>query len=446
MTGMASAAGHGDVVHGRVDQNGRLVAADPVLAALQEDAGAAIGERLVLPQLAAIARLARRLGIPVARPALVAGTDHDVEMWVRAEPDGDDILLTVESWRRKGPPGPRLELAARTDDVIPSQSGEWAADAELRITELSGDLATLLGAGASEAIGQPLTKWLRLAESDDGAMPMLVAVAARTGFAGQPALARHGGSAKLTLSGNPHFAADGNFAGFRGTAVPEERNQPEAANEASTLGIDPALDHALRSPIDRIIRAAEGIAERSEGPLRTDYAVYAGDIAAAARHLLSVIRTMVDQPPEEAAPVDAVLLAEEAIGLVEPMADEKEVEIHRSGIDTLHALGDDRSIVQILVNLLGNAVRHTPNGSKVMVSLAAGTEFASLTVADEGKGIAPVDQERIFGRFERGEEGGGSSGLGLAIARRLARSMGGDITLVSTPGEGARFTLSLPLA
>ncbi len=444
--GMASAAGHGDLVHGRVDRDGRLVAADPMLAALQEDGGAAIGDRLVLPQLAAIARLARRLGIAVARPALVAGRDHDVEMWVRGEPDGDDVLLTIESWRRKAPPGPRLELAARSDDVIPAPRGEWAADPELRITELSSDLATLLGAGASEAVGQPLTKWLRLAESDDSSMPMLVAVAARTAFAGQLALARHGGSTKLILSGNPSFSADGHFTGFRGTAAPEERNQPEAANEASSLGIDPALDHALRSPIDRIIRAAEGIAERSEGPLRTDYAVYAGDIAAAARHLLSVIRTMVDQPPDEAAPIDAVKLAYEAIGLVEPMAAEKDVEIDRLGIDALQAVGDDRSIVQILVNLLGNAVRHTPNGSRVSLSLAAGTEFASLTVADEGKGIATADQERIFGRFERGAEGGGSSGLGLAIARRLARSMGGDITLVSTPGEGARFTLSLPLA
>jgi signal transduction histidine kinase len=433
-------------VHGRVDRDGRLVSADQMLVALQEDAGAALGERLVLPQLAAIARLARRLGIAVARPALVAGQDHDVEMWVRGEPDGDDVLLTIESWRRKPPLGPRLELAARSDDVIPAPRGEWAADAELRITELSNDLATLLGAGASEAIGQPLTKWLRLAESEDGAMPMLVAVAARTAFAGQNVLARHGANARLILSGNPGYGPDGSFTGFRGTAMPEEKSQPEAANEASTLGIDPALDQALRSPIDRIIRAAEGIADRSEGPLRSDYAVYAGDIAAAARHLLSVIRTMVDQPPEEAVRVDVVALADEAIGLVEPMADEKKVTIHREGVETLGALGDDRSIVQILVNLLGNAVRHSPNGTTIAVRLTSGTEFASLTVSDEGKGIATADQERIFGRFERGEEGGGSSGLGLAIARRLARSMGGDITLVSTPGNGASFTLSLPLA
>jgi signal transduction histidine kinase len=66
-------------------------------------------------------------------------------------------------------------------------------------------------------------------------------------------------------------------------------------------------------------------------------------------------------------------------------------------------------------------------------------------IQDQGKGIAEADQERIFEKFERLENGGGA-GLGLAIARRLARSMGGDVLLVSAPGEGARFTLSLPLA
>ena len=67
-----------------------------------------------------------------------------------------------------------------------------------------------------------------------------------------------------------------------------------------------------------------------------------------------------------------------------------------------------------------------------------------MTVADEGPGIAEADQERIFERYERADNSPEGSGLGLAISRRLARSMGGDIELVSTPGQGARFTLVLP--
>ena len=114
------------------------------------------------------------------------------------------------------------------------------------------------------------------------------------------------------------------------------------------------------------------------------------------------------------------------------------------GEASIHVHGERRGVIQILVNLLGNAVRHSPEGGAVTLELSKTRPRAKVTIADQGKGIAKADQERIFERFERLEEGGGA-GLGLAIARRLARSMGGDFA-VSAPGEGARFTLSLPLA
>lgn len=444
---MASTAGN-ESVTGRIDPGGRLVEADVMLSDLQHEAGASVGDRLALPQLAAIARLARKLGVGVARPAIVAARDHDLELWVRAEPEGEDVIITIESWRRRPPQGPRLEIAARSEDVLPAPKGEWATDAELRITELSPDLAALLGAGVGEAVGQPLTKWLRLVEGDDGAMPLLTAVAARTGFAGQLAGARNGSAQRLVLSGNPVAGADGGFDGFRGRAAAENVAKPEAANEAGNAGmsIDPALDHALRSPLARIIEAAEGIADRADGPLRSDYAAYAGDISGAAKHLLSVIRAMVDQPPQSDPSVDLSTLVGEAIGLVQSKAEARSVDVQQSGSDRLAVVGEPRAIVQILVNLLANAVRHAPTSSLVSVVLASGHNYATVTVADQGKGIDAADQERIFGKFERLGEGGGDAGLGLAIARRLANSMAGDVTLVSAPGEGARFTLSLPLA
>jgi signal transduction histidine kinase len=445
-TVVASAAGN-ETFTGRIDSTGRLVEADPMLSDLQIEAGSSVGDRLALPQLAAVARLARKLGIGIARPAIVAARDHDLELWVRAEPEGDDVVITIESWRRRPPQGPRLEIAARSEDVLPQPKGEWATDAELRITELSPDLAGMLGAQVGEAIGQPLTKWLRLVEGDDGAMPLLGAVAGRTGFANQLASGRNGPANRLVLTGNPVIGADGLFDGFRGRATAENVARPEAANEAGNAGmsIDPALDHALRSPLARIIEAAEGIADRADGPLRSDYAAYAGDISAAARHLLSVIRAMVDQPPEGDPSIDLSPLVDEAIGLVQSKAELRDVAIEREGVDSLAAAGEPRAIVQILVNLLGNAIRHSPEGAKVTVSLAIAKGYAAVTVSDQGSGIDAADQERIFGKFERVGEGGGDAGLGLAIARRLANSMAGDVTLVSAPGEGARFTLSLPL-
>jgi signal transduction histidine kinase len=208
------------------------------------------------------------------------------------------------------------------------------------------------------------------------------------------------------------------------------------------------LDEALRSPLDRIISAAERIVDRSEGPLRSDYAAYAGDIAAAGRHLLSVIRSMTDQ--EAARPsdqVDMALAAAEAIHLVQPTADERSVQVELVGADqAMMAGGESRGAVQILVNLLGNAVRHSPERATIAVIVEQREDRMAVTVADEGPGIAETDQERIFDRYERVGDSPGGIGLGLAISRRLARSMGGDIELQSAPGQGARFTLLLPAA
>ena len=441
---MASAPDTPPPVLGRVDSAGRLVEADPMLAELQVQAGSEVGAKLALPQLAAVARLVRKLGISVSRPAVVAARDRDVEMWVRAEPEGEDVLLFIEKWKDRPPAPSRLEVAASDDDLIgKAPRNSWATDAELRFTSVSAELAQLMGVDPGEAVGQPLTRFLRLEEGEDGAMPLLTGLAARAAFAGQNAASRSGNH-RVVLGGEPIHNDDGGFAGFRGRGLADHVAVPEAANEGQA-SIDPALDQALRSPLARIIEAAEGIVDRADGPLRSDYASYAGDIAAAAKHLLSVIRSMVDQPPESTAVVDLAALAGEAIALVQPQADERNVTLVMRGEAAIPVQGERRGVIQILVNLLGNAVRHSPEAGTVTIELARSAAMGEASIADEGPGIAPDDQERIFEKFERLENGGGA-GLGLAIARRLARSMGGEIALVSAPGEGARFTLTLPLA
>lgn len=447
---MASAPGQPQGIFARVDAEGRLVEADPMLLALQIESGSALGARLALPQLAAVARLVRKLGIAVSRPAVVAARDHDLELWVRGEPAGDDVLLWVESSRRRPLSGPRLEAIASGDefDAIPGARDDWTTDSELRFTTLSPDFAAIVGIDPDEVVGQALTRVFRLEEDAEGAMPMLAALAARSDFSGQVAATRGAGGQRVVLNGSPVVNDEGGFGGFRGSVIAEKKTVPEPANEvgSASLAIDPDLDLALRSPLDRIIAAAEGIVERAEGPLRSDYAEYAGDISAAAKHLLSVIRSMAEQAPGTPDSVDLAALAEEAIGLVEPQAEERSIAIERQGVDHVPARGEARGIIQILVNLLGNAVRHSPDGGQVLVMLSIEGEMATAAISDQGPGIAPADQERVFAKFERLGKGEGGAGLGLAIARRLARSMGGEITLVSAPGKGASFTLSLPAA
>jgi signal transduction histidine kinase len=238
--------------------------------------------------------------------------------------------------------------------------------------------------------------------------------------------------------------ADGQFAGFRGFAEVEGA-QPATAEPERTAAFDLALDEALRSPLDRIIETAQRIVERADGPLRSDYAGYGNDIAAAARHLLSVIQSMSEDPRNGRA-VDLTTLAAEAVVMLDAPAEERGVTIALNANEPLHASGEERAVIQVLVNLIGNAVRHSPRGGTVSLSFVRTPGTASVTVSDQGPGIAPADQSRIFERFERADDDAGGTGLGLAISRRLARSLGGDVTLNSAPGRGAQFTLTLPSA
>ena len=433
-------------VLGRLDSSGRLIAADPELEMLQRDAGAEVGQMLALPQVAAVAELARKLGTAVARPAVAASADNDIELWVNARPEGDEIALSLEGWTTRPPAGPRLAsiLGGGEAAAAATTQNEWAADEELRIISLSSDLAELLGVEVSEAAGSPLTRIVRLEEDSNGEMPLISALAARRGFAGQRARSRSNDGSLVLLSGEVVTGADGSFAGFRGIAETEK----ESTTAVRPVGtpFDHAFDELLRSPIDRIIESAEQIVARSEGPLRSDYASYGNDIASAARHLLSVLRAMSEDPTQGHATVDLAALAAEAVIMLESSAEERGIRIELDPTEPLRARGQERAVIQILVNLVINAIRYSPDTASVRLSFARTSGTASVTVLDQGPGIPPGDEQRIFERFERAHPKEGSTGLGLAISRRLARSMGGDVTLDSAPGEGARFTLTLPAA
>ena len=443
---MATAPSDRGPVRGRLDGHDRLISADPDLVSLQTEAGSHIGSELALPQILSIARLARKLGVPIYRNAIAAGAEHDVELWVRATPEGEEVSLLLERWIGRSAAAPRLGTLVPHEQHIEIGAApeEWAANEDLSIVSISSGLAEKLGTTPEEAIGKPLTRFLKLEENEGGELPLLVAATSRTEFYGQRARPRRGSEEVLILRGVPVSSPEGRFAGFQGEAVGESSQvQPGPVDAAAQL--DEIIDEALRSPLDRIIQSADRIVQQSEGPLRGDYADYASDIAAAARHLLSVIRSMNGEGEQDRNRVDLVALSTEAIGLLEPTARARHVTLVSEPSRQVPAHGDSRGVIQILVNLLGNAVRHSPEGSTVTITFDRSDGFARAHVADQGPGIASEDQQRIF---ERGESAGnaGGSGLGLAIARRLAQSMGGDVSLASELGQGARFTLSLPSA
>jgi len=443
---MASVPSEPRAVFGRLDRSGRLVAADPELEALQRDAGSGLGQALALPQVAAVAELARKLGTSVSRQAIAASPDQDIELWVSATPEGDEIGLTLEGWTVRPPAGPRLAaiLGGSSEAERATARNEWTTDEELRIISLSADLAELLGADVAEAAGAPLTRIMRLEEDESGDMPLISALASRRGFSGQRARSRSDENVVILLSGEVVTSADGGFAGFRGSAESEKGAAAVAVRRPPVF--DQALDELLRSPVDRIIETAEQIVARSDGPLRADYASYGNDIASAARHLLSVLRAMSEDPAQVHGVVDLAALSAEAVVMLESSAEEHGVTINLDAPQPLRARGQERAVIQILVNLMVNAIRYSPEGGTIRLSFRRTAGTASVSVSDEGPGIAGGDEQRIFERFERGHPKEGGTGLGLAISRRLARSMGGDVTLDSKAGEGARFTLTLPAA
>ncbi|MEO5773117.1 MAG: HAMP domain-containing sensor histidine kinase [Sphingomicrobium sp.] len=438
---MATAPSDRIPVTGRVDAAGRLVTADPRLEALQIAAGGALGRPLALPQIAAIARLAADLNTPVSRPAVAAAADYDLDLWVRAAPDGTGVTLVIDGWIEQPAAGPKLGslLGNGAGDPIERTATSWTVDEELRLVSVAPELAAQVEISPEEAIGQPLTRFLKLEEDEGGEMPMLAALAARRSFTGQRARPRSGGGPLLVLTGEVLLGPSGAFAGFQGSV-----EGAGSAARSPRVSFDEILDEALRSPLDLIIEQAERIVAQSEGPLQADYAAYGNDIAAAARHLLSVIQSMNAGSGEVVAAIDLAHLAEEAAVMLESAAEERKISIQLEASRRLPAHGDERAVIQILVNLIGNAIRHSPLGGTVGLRFLRTPDMAVVVVEDQGPGIAPEDEERIFEPFERASDDDAGTGLGLAISRRLARSMGGDVCLDSTARPGARFRLELP--
>ena len=444
----------------RVAADGRLLVADARLTALNERAGGRIGAPIAVPSIAMLAHLAQMLMLPVSRLVIAADGDEDLELRVQARLENGEVSLTVDGWTRRPRRSSWLVAApsrAPFDDAAIG-AWTWATDGKLRVTEafFSSEDATALR--ASDYLGQPLTRLVRFVEDAEGDMPILAALATGSSFRRQRVVRRDLPLTEFELSGDARTDEAGRFAGFSGQARLVEPTQDAVADGIGTsrpTDLADRLSEVLRAPLDRIVARADTISAQAEGPLRRDYADYAGDIGSAARHLLALVDDLTDlnavERPGfaiEGEPVDLADIARRAAGLLGVRAADKQVRIDRPGGDeTLIARGDFHRVLQILVNLLTNAVRYTPKGGMIWVRTEQDAESAVVIVADQGRGIAVEDHARVFDKFERVDPSeAGGSGLGLYISRRLARAMGGDITLDSAPGQGARFILTLPVA
>lgn len=243
----------------------------------------------------------------------------------------------------------------------------------------------------------------------------------------------------------------------RTEALNDARKRAERANEAKTQFLQ-NMSHELRTPLNAIIGFAQILREEMLGPLgNPKYRDYVRDILAAGNHLLALVGDLLEmaslsgedrpfrmEPCSLGAVIDAVRV------MAEPKADSTHVRLvmERPEPDLL-VMGDHSSLVQILLNLVSNAVKFAPAGDgTVRVSISRSKDEVIVEVVDNGPGIPPADLPHVFERFWRGSRAdlsGGGMGLGLAIAKSLAERHGGSLRIESGPGEGTRAILAFPL-
>lgn len=238
----------------------------------------------------------------------------------------------------------------------------------------------------------------------------------------------------------------------------DERRRAEAANDAKSdfLGM---MSHELRTPMAAIIGTAEML---ESDPAQTGSLENVRRIKNSAKNLLSLLNDLLDFAKIEAQQMsieNAAFSLKEILGeareLFAPLAEAKKValfvEYPPDCGDVVR--GDAGRLRQIIQNLVGNAIKFTSQGS-VRISIreekiTANWSWMRIAVTDTGTGIAPEDQERLFKPFVQGEgvtaRRYGGTGLGLAISLKLAKLMGGDVTLRSAVGEGSTFTVAIPM-
>jgi signal transduction histidine kinase len=233
------------------------------------------------------------------------------------------------------------------------------------------------------------------------------------------------------------------------------------ASEGATSAKDRALAtlaHDIRTPLGAIDGYCAILEEEIHGAVNDRQRETLGRVRMSGRHLLSLLENVMDMARLNAAsvrtsvePVHLLHVAREAVHMLIPAADAKLQTLQIGRAEDVVVRADHDRVRQILVNLIGNAVKFTPQDGSVTVTTAtrtvAGAAFGEIRVQDTGPGIAEAERAAIFEPYYRSEGTADAPGvgLGLAISQGLVRQMGGEIEVESQVGGGSAFLLRLPV-
>jgi GAF domain-containing protein len=215
------------------------------------------------------------------------------------------------------------------------------------------------------------------------------------------------------------------------------------------------MSHELRTPLNAIIGFSEVLTERMFGELNEKQEEYLKDIYASGTHLLSLINDILDLSKIEAGRMELELTdfdlpqaIENALILIRERAGRRGIALEHSVDERLGEIrGDERKVKQVLLNLLSNALKFTPEGGRVEVRAGLVDGMAEISVTDTGVGIAPEDQGAIFEEFRQvgtADKKAEGTGLGLTLCRKFVELHGGRIWVKSQVGAGSTFTFTIP--
>ena len=213
------------------------------------------------------------------------------------------------------------------------------------------------------------------------------------------------------------------------------------------------ISHELKTPIGAISVLSEAVEVAKDDPEAVErFALRlqreTARLAELTNQIIDLSRLQTENPMLEHHVVDLSEVIDEAVSRSRERAAQREVSVIVARTTEVRVLGDRWQLADAVANLVQNAISYSDERARVTISLAVAGERAEVKVSDNGIGIRPEDQERVFERFFRVDYGrsreSGGTGLGLSIVRHIAVSHGGDIRVWSRPGQGSTFTLSLP--
>jgi PAS domain S-box-containing protein len=330
------------------------------------------------------------------------------------------------------------------------------------------------GAGGDDSIVSSLPRFYRAANGEgerpytERELPVRRALAGESVHVADAAIHRNGQPIPIEIWSAPVYEADGRIAYAvsvysditeRSAAEREIRAAREAAvasNRAKSEFLA-KMSHELRTPLNSIIGFSEILLARTFGVLNDKQERHVHNVHASGHYLLGLINEVLDLSKVEAGRME-ISVGDLAVGstirevltMLEPQAAPRRVDLRMHVPEDLPRVpADAKRIKQVLQNLVGNAVKFTPEGGSVTVSARVAAGALTVAVADTGIGIADVDQDRIWHEFEQVRTVDSPSqmgtGLGLTLVRRFVELHGGKVALESEPGRGSTFSFTLPL-